>query len=46
MRLKDAIEDYFAAARDKRAYYLEHPDEVDAILATGAAKARARARGT
>ena len=44
MRLKEAIEDYFSAARQKREYYLEHPHLVDEILAAGADKARTRAR--
>jgi len=43
MRLKDAVEDYFAPARARRQGLLDHPEEVDAILAAGATKARARA---
>ncbi len=38
--LKGLIWEHFAEARDKRAYYLEHPDEVYEILEEGAAKAR------
>ncbi|MCP4094056.1 MAG: tryptophan--tRNA ligase [Planctomycetes bacterium] len=44
MRLKDALEEYFAEAREKREYYLANPKMVDEILAAGADKARARAR--
>jgi tryptophanyl-tRNA synthetase len=44
MRLKDALEDYFASAREKREYYLANPQLVDEILAVGADKARTRAR--
>lgn len=44
MALKDAIEERFADARAKRAYYDEHPDEVEDVLAAGAAKARRIAR--
>lgn len=38
--LNTLIWDYFAPAREKRAYYLEHKDEVMAILEEGASKAR------
>jgi len=38
--LTTLIWDYFAPAREKRAYYLEHKDEVMAILDEGASKAR------
>lgn len=38
--LNELIWDYFAPAREKRAYYLEHKDEVLAILDEGASKAR------
>lgn len=38
--LNGLIWDYFAAAREKRAYYLEHTDEVMDILQTGANKAK------
>ena len=38
--LQTLIWDYFAKAREKRAYYLEHKDEVIAILEEGAQKAR------
>ncbi|MFT7517576.1 MAG: tryptophanyl-tRNA synthetase [Myxococcota bacterium] len=44
MRLKDAIEDHFAEAREKRLELLDQPKLVDEILANGAAKARTRAR--
>ena len=40
MYLKELIWDYFAEARDKREYYLNHKDEVRDILHTGAKKAR------
>ncbi|WP_331775652.1 tryptophan--tRNA ligase [Sulfurospirillum sp. 1612] len=40
MYLKELIWDYFAEAREKRAYYLEHKDEVRDILHYGAQKAR------
>ena len=38
--LNTLIWDYFALAREKRAYYLDHKDEVIAILDEGATKAR------
>ena len=38
--LNGLIWDYFAEAREKRAYYLAHIDEVKAILDDGASKAR------
>lgn len=38
--LKELIWEELAKAREKRAYYLEHTDEVNAILAEGAKKAR------
>lgn len=38
--LNGLIWDYFAPAREKRAYYLAHQEEVVAILEDGAAKAR------
>jgi tryptophanyl-tRNA synthetase len=38
--LKELIWDAFAEAREKRAYYLDHLDEVRDILHEGAAKAR------
>ena len=44
--LKDRIETYFAEAREKREHLLAHPDEVEAVLATSAERARAVARGT
>ncbi len=44
MRLKDAIEEHFAEAREKRLELLANPKVVDDILAAGADKARARAR--
>jgi len=40
MYLKELIWDYFAKAREKRAYYLGHKDEVRDILHYGAQKAR------
>ena len=39
--LKEKIWDYFAEAREKREYYLNHQDEVLDILNEGAKKARA-----
>ena len=44
VRLKDAIEEHFAEAREKRLELLATPSVVDEILAAGAAKARARAQ--
>lgn len=44
MALKEAIEEKFAAAREKRAYYDEHPSEVEDVLREGAVRARAIAR--
>lgn len=44
MRLKDAMEEYFASAREQREYFLAHPQVVDEILEVGAVKARQRAR--
>ena len=44
MYLKELIWDHFAEAREKRAYYLEHEDEVRQILDEGAKKASAIAR--
>lgn len=41
MHLKEKIWDYFESARQKRAYYLEHKDEVMDILNEGAKKAAA-----
>ena len=38
--LKELIWDTFAEARERRAYYLDHPDEVRDILHAGADKAR------
>jgi tryptophanyl-tRNA synthetase len=38
--LKELIWDEFAEAREKRAYYLDHMDEVRDILETGAKKAQ------
>ena len=38
--LNDLVWNYFAEAREKRAYYLEHKEEVLAILDEGASKAR------
>jgi tryptophanyl-tRNA synthetase len=45
-RLIEAIEQHFAAARAKREEFVQDPARVDAILAAGALKARARARAT
>jgi len=45
-RLAEAIEERFAPARERRAQLLERPDEVEAILARGAARAAERARAT
>ncbi len=45
-RLIEAIEAHFAAAREKRAHLLARPEEVERVLASGAAKASARARAT
>ncbi|MEY3001739.1 MAG: tryptophanyl-tRNA synthetase [Pseudomonadota bacterium] len=42
--LKELIWDALGEAREKRAYYLEHLDEVNDILAMGAQKARAIAK--
>ncbi len=42
--LKELIWDHFAPARAKRAYYLQHPEEVFAILELGASKAKAIAQ--
>ena len=39
--LKEKIWNYFAPAREKRAYYIEHIDEVKDILNEGAKKAQA-----
>lgn len=39
MTLKEKIWDYFAEARERRAYYQKHQDEVMDILNTGASKA-------
>ncbi|SFH93644.1 tryptophan--tRNA ligase [Planctomicrobium piriforme] len=36
--------EYFSVARERRAYLEAHPDEVEAILQAGAAKARAKAQ--
>ncbi|MDO4570470.1 MAG: tryptophan--tRNA ligase [Planctomycetia bacterium] len=41
--LADASERYFAPARERRAYFEAHPDEVDEILAEGAKRARSKA---
>ena len=42
--LAEVIWNYFAPYREKREYYLNHMDEVEAVLKTGAAKAREAAR--
>ncbi|HGG56873.1 MAG TPA: tryptophan--tRNA ligase, partial [Nannocystis exedens] len=44
--LAGKIDTHFAAARDRREHLLAHPEEVDAVLAAGAAKARILARTT
>ena len=44
MRLKDAMEDYFSCAREKREELLANPEQVEAVLQAGAAKARRRAQ--
>jgi len=44
MRLKDAMEDYFAPARARREEYLAHPERVEEVLQAGAKKARRRAQ--
>lgn len=44
MYLKELIWDYFAEAREKREYYLNHMDEVYDILESGAKKARVIAK--
>jgi len=38
--LNELIWNYFASAREKRAYFLDHPNEVIEILEAGAQKAR------
>jgi tryptophanyl-tRNA synthetase len=42
--LKELIREELAQAREQRAYYLAHPDEVNDILAMGAKKAQAIAK--
>jgi tryptophanyl-tRNA synthetase len=42
--LADAADSYFAAARQRRAYLLSHPQEVVEILADGARRARQKAQ--
>ena len=44
MYLKELIWDHFAEAREKRAYYLDHEDEVRQILDEGTKKAAAVAK--
>lgn len=44
MALKDAIEARFAEARERRAYFDAHRDEVEDVLLQGAARARSIAR--
>jgi len=46
MRLVEAIETHFAAARARREEFVADPARVDAILARGAETARKRARAT
>lgn len=42
--LANKISEYLKPMREKRKYYEEHPDEVDAILMDGTNKARAKAK--
>jgi len=44
--LRDRVEGYFAEARQRRAYLVAHPEEVEAVLQASAQRARAIARGT
>ncbi len=44
--LTEKIDHHFAPARERRAHYLAHPDEVEDVLRDSAAKARAIARAT
>jgi len=44
--LLEKIEAFFGPMRERRAYYDQHPDEVEDILARGAVRARAVARAT
>jgi tryptophanyl-tRNA synthetase len=44
MYLKEKIWEHFEEAREQKAYYDAHMDEVEEILAAGAAKAQAQAR--
>lgn len=46
MLLADKIDAHFAAARERREHFLRHPDEVEAVLARSAARARPLARAT
>ena len=46
MLLADAIESHFAPAREKMAHFEAHPEEVEAVLVNGAARARPVARAT
>ena len=46
MFLRDKIEAHFAEARERREHFLANPDEVEAILVSGAERARAEARKT
>ncbi|MCA8981988.1 MAG: tryptophan--tRNA ligase [Planctomycetes bacterium] len=44
VRLIEAIEDHFAAGRAAREEWLAHPERIEAVLKSGAEKARSRAR--
>jgi len=46
VRLIEAVEERFRGARERRAELLADPAQVDAVLAAGAARARARAVAT
>ncbi len=46
LALKEKMESYFAEVRERRAHYDDRPDEVEAILQAGGAKARKVARAT
>jgi tryptophanyl-tRNA synthetase len=44
--LAQKMDEYFAPARERREYYLAHPEEVEQVLQRSAVKARAVARQT
>jgi tryptophanyl-tRNA synthetase len=46
LRLQEAIEQHFAAARAERERLVQHPEQVERVLRDGAAVARARAQAT